>query len=183
MKLTRDTLPDIAAALSFSVSAVLLDRAKLASDARNAGITDYAQIIGVAFRRSESTVSHWARTGDWIIKIMRLGLFRDWNGGESLPYSFFESCARYSDRIETAVLCELLMTYNETAGATLESFRADLAVMAGADSGAEFSKWLEKESAKLRRKANDFGLPAFMRDGLLLAADTLDDTKNKVVMA
>lgn len=60
-KFTRASLPDIAAALSQSISAVLLDRAELAWDARNAGILDYAEIIGVAFKRSKSTVSHWAR--------------------------------------------------------------------------------------------------------------------------
>lgn len=141
-KLTRSTLPDIAAALSQSISASLLDRAQLASDARNAGISDYAAIIGAAFRRSESTVSHWARTWSWIRLASDARL--DWVGTRQLPYSFFETCARYSDRIETPVLCELLLAYHENAGATLESFRAELAVMAGADSVADFSKFVGK---------------------------------------
>lgn len=119
--------------------------AKLASTARNCGIGDYAAIIGTACRRSESTVSHWARTFNWT-----LTLGNDWVGTRNLPYSFFESCARYSDRIETAELCEKLMNYHDSPGATLESFRAELAVMAGAGGDvAEISKGLSKARNKI----------------------------------
>lgn len=145
--ITRATLPALARALSQSISVSLLDRAELASDARNAGILDYAAIIGVAFRRAESTVSHWARCWDWIRKA---SYCREWVGTKQLPYSFFESAARYSDRIETPVLCELLLTYHENAGATLESFRAELAVMAGAGGDvAEIRKGLSKTRTKI----------------------------------
>lgn len=146
-KLTRTYLAVRARALSGDIDGKRWELAALASEARNQGLTDYAAIIGAACRRSESTVSHWARCWEWM---QESNHYREWGAMHRLPYSFFETCARYSDRIDTAVLCELLMTYHENAGATLESFRAELAVMAGAAGDvAEIRKGLTKTRTKI----------------------------------
>lgn len=177
MKLTRTTLAARAHALSQSISASLLDRAELASDARNSGITDYARIIGEAFRRSESTVSHWARTWDWIRKVSHS--CRDWVGTQQLPYSFFENAARYEDRIPGEELCQSLLTWSQEPGATLESFRAHLAVLAGKDDDADLCKHLTKVREKILSWVDE--MPSEQGGKYLLAAsEALSDAIKEV---
>lgn len=172
MKLTRTSLAARARELSGDIDGKRWELAALASTARQQGLADYAAIIGAACRRSESTVSHWARTREWLVEAAQ---HQYQCAALSMPYSFFETCARYSDRIDTAVLCELLMTYHENAGATLESFRAELATMAGAAGDvAEFRTFLGKTRrailARVDRSPTQRG-----GEYLRAAADALSD--------
>lgn len=176
-KLTRSQLSARAAKLADDIDEKRWEAARLAADAKaNARtIPDWAEILSATFRRAKSTIYGWVRIVEWMT---------DYHIPCLLPISFYDSAERYSDKVSDRDIRELLRTYAGTPGATVEDFRIELARLAAPDDSMVNHKvWLEKESAKLRRKANDYGLPAFMRDGLLLAADTLDDTKNKVVMA
>lgn len=167
MKLTPATLATRALALADDIDGKRWEAARLAAQARADRVPNWADILSVAFRRATSTIYGWVRVIDWMTAYHVPAL---------LPISFYDSAERYSDKVADRDIRELLKTYASTQGATVESFRAELhALAAPADEIMAVHSWLEKESGKLRRKAETYGIPARVRDGILLAADTLDD--------
>ena len=174
-KLTPTTLSTRARTLSADVDSARWALARLALAARRDRVPDYLSIIATACRRRESTVSHWARTAEWVETSSHTA--QKCLPTEYLPYSFFECCARNSDRLTDEVLYDALWTWHEEPGATLESFRAHIASLISTEPGdlAEFRKWAARISDNIRHRANDFGLEAHRRDALMLAADAVED--------
>lgn len=138
----------------------------------------YLAVMKVACQRAESTVSHWARTQEWIECVTNTHGILPLIG---LRYSFFEKCAQMSDRLSDDTLHETLWIWHDNEGATLESFRAHLDMLAGAEPGdvAEFSKWIQARVKQLQTKAEEFGLSKHSRDKILLAVAALKDATSE----
>lgn len=167
-KLTPHSLATRALALADDIDGKRWEAARLAAQARADRVPNWADILSVAFRRATSTIYGWVRVIEWM-ETYRITAI--------LPISFYDSAERYSDKVSDKDIRELLKVYASTPGATVESFRAELHALAAPADSMVIHTWLEKESVKLRRKAETFGIPARVRDGILLAADMLDDVK------
>lgn len=169
-RLTRSSLAARARALAGDIDEKRWEAARLAVDAKASArtIPDWVEILKVEFRRAKSTIYGWVRIVEWMT---------DHHIPCLLSISFYDSAERHSDKVSDKDIRELLRTYAGTVGATVEDFRIEIARLAGPDESMEnHNAWLSKESARLRRKANDFGLPEFMRTGLLRAAVVIEQT-------
>lgn len=173
-KLTAHTLSTRALALCGDIDRARHELGRLALQARRDGVHNYLAIMKVPCQREESTISHWARTQEWIENVQATHGILPLIG---LRYSFFEKAAQKSDRLSDDVLHESLWTWHDHPGSTLESFRAHLDTLAKPEPGnlAEIRKYLETHARQHRKKAEEYGLPARVRDGLQVAADALTD--------
>lgn len=171
-KLTRIELAQQTKTLSGHIDDSRWALAELAAIARADGIQDYAEIIGVICRRKSSTVSHWARTWEYW-DVMGNKDHLEW-----FPYSFYETAARYEDKLDRADILNLMAEFHAEAGATLEEFRAQLATLAGKDD-ADLCKHLTKTREKILGWVDE--MPT-LKGGeyLKTAADVLADAIGEV---
>ena len=167
-KLTPKTLALQARKLSGDIDGARWALAELSAQAKAEGISGWAEIIGAECRREPRTVRAWAVTWEWTDQPGD----KDWL--EWFPYSFYEIGARYADLLGDAIIMNLMSEFHSTPGATLESFRTELAALAGGDNAADFRHWAERERTRIQgwfdrapsRRAGDC---------LRLAADALAD--------
>ena len=171
-RLTQKSLAALTRRLSGNIDSARFALAELAAQAKAEGVPGWAEIIGVECRRAPRTVMAWAATWEWCASVNVYEV--DW--ARHLPYSFYETAARYSEKLGNDKLLELLLVYHGEGGATLESFRAELSILAGENgtSTAEFRTWADHE----RRRVLSWIDKAPTRragDCLRLAADALAD--------
>jgi len=169
-KLTPKTLALQAHKLSGDIDSARWALAELAAAAKAEGVPCWAEIIGIECRREPRTVMAWAATWGWCAD----NRVRGWVA--ELPYSFFECASNKAGKLSFDVLIELLKTYEGQAGATLESFRAELSTLAGedGDNAAVFRSWAEKEGKSILGWV-DRAPTRRAADCLRLAADALAD--------
>lgn len=177
-KLTPSTLATRALALSADIDSKRHDLGRLALQARRDGVPGYLAIMKTACQRAVSTISHWARTQEWIECVTNTHGVLPIIG---LRYSFFEKCAQMSDRLSDDTLYETLWIWHDNEGATLESFRTHLDTLAGAEPGdvADFSRWVQARVKQLQTKAEEYGLSKHSRDKILLAVAALKDAMSE----
>lgn len=179
MKLTPHSLATRARALNADIDAARHELGKLALQARREKVPGYLAVMKVACQRAESTISHWTRTQEWIECVTNTHGILPLIG---LRYSFFEKAAQMSDRLSDDTLHETLWIWHDNEGATLESFRAHLDTLAGAEPGdvAEFGKWIQARVKQLQTKAEEYGLSKHSRDKILLAVAALKDALSEM---
>lgn len=166
--MTESELYQLAQRLSQDIDNNRWEFARAASEARDSGIVNYIEIIRSVVKRSPSTISHWAHTWDV------------WKDGDRtlLPYSFYETASRYSDRLDLDDIAEVMAEYYRDGTATIEAFRAELATLAGADTPDPIAVFRNKLQACRDDllQAVDAGSPtARCREFVLAAATALAD--------
>lgn len=178
-KLTPTTLATRARLLNANIDENRHELGKLALQARREKVPGYLAIMKIACQRAPSTISHWIRTQEWIECVTNTHGILPLIG---LRYSFFEKAAQMSDRLSDDTLHETLWIWHDHAGATLESFRAHLDTLAGAEPGdvADFRRWVQARVKQLQTKAEEFGLSKYSRDKILLAVAALKDAASEV---
>ena len=130
--------------LAGSVDEARWELAKLASEARDSGIREYAEIIGrhEKVRRSSWTVRHWARVYDF-----RRHIDRD----IKLPFSSWEVAAHYEKRVPKDDLVEMMESFAFEAGASAEMLRKELEALSGDPEIPEWQDILKKILPSLKR--------------------------------
>ena len=131
MILTDRELVRLVDRLSGSIDENRWELARLAAEARDAGLQDYAEIIGrhPRVRRSPWTVRHWARVADFRKTV---------NVRIDLPFSCWETAARYEDRLPLEQIVDMLDTFSVEAGASVETLRGELNALCGDPEEAEW---------------------------------------------
>lgn len=132
-------LAEQAAAFSGDIDTQRWHLAGLAARSKAKRIRDWAEIIGIACRRKKRTVVAWAATWEWVNSHPRPREWLSW-----FPYSFYETAAHYADRLADDAILHLMEQFHAEQGATLESFRAELADLCGKpdeDWGKKYRKW------------------------------------------
>lgn len=173
-QLTQKSLALRARKLSLDIDGARWALAELAAQAKSEGVPGWAEIIGAECRRQPRTVMAWARTREWCDEWRVMGQV----DGDKLTYSFFECAANKSEALNLDILIELLQTYEHSPGATLESFRAELAALAGEDGDrtADFRTWATRERERILGWIDRAPTPR-AGDCLKLAADALADAQ------
>jgi hypothetical protein len=130
--------------------------AALAAEARDAGIRDYAEVIGrhKKVSRSPWTVRHWAHVADF-----RKTLRRTYD----LPFSAYERACRFGKRLELEAVEEALETA-EQEGVSVEELGRFLAEMSGATVEATWRERLQRAAAACRLLRDDETAPDHIRD-------------------
>jgi len=130
--------------------------AKLASEARDAQIQDYAEIIArhPRVRRSPSTVRHWARVADFRQKVKT---------DAQLPFSCWETAARYEGRLLLEDIVEMLETFSAESGVGVEQLRCELQALTDGAEGEDWRKTLKHILPGLKKLEADVGAPVEVR--------------------
>ena len=130
--------------LAGSVDEARWELAKLASEAREASIQGWAELIAAhpKVRRSPWTVRHWARVADFSKKVGR---------EINLPFSSWEVAARYEDKVVFEDLVEMMESFAFEAGASAEMLRKELEALSGDPEIPEWQDILKKILPSLKR--------------------------------
>lgn len=143
--------------LAGSIDANRWALAQLAAQARDAGVRDYAEVIGrhKKVARSPWTVRHWARVADFRNRLPKQEF--------DLPFSAYERCARFADKLPLETLHEAL----ETAAAenvSVEELGKFLSEMAGDTAEATWRERLTRAVNACKLLRDDESAPLAVRE-------------------
>lgn len=155
--------------------------AEFAAEARDAGVAEYAEIIGRRARRSPSRVRHWAAVADISRDLIKAYGLR-W---EDMNFSMWEAASAASESVDRAFLISQIEAARDNPEITVEEFRASLNDWkdANLDPVAQAGRKIKNLRRQVTRVGETYGMPRAARECIEIAADALDDALAKIEQA